>query len=75
MLSFVRSLLLVLVLSVSFSFALENRWVFTDFLLIDERSAGIWDDFYVVDGRLVTGQNPASATSTAKAAVEVFEKL
>ncbi|KAJ5613008.1 ThiJ/PfpI [Penicillium lagena] len=40
-----------------------------------ERSAGIWDDFHVVDGRLVTGQNPASALSTAKAAVEVFEKL
>jgi hypothetical protein len=63
MLSFVRSLLLVLVLSVSLSFALENCWVFTDLLLIDERSVGIWDDFHVVDGRLVTGQNPASATS------------
>jgi putative intracellular protease/amidase len=42
---------------------------------LDERSAGIWDDFHVVDGRLVTGQNPASATSTAKAVVDVFEKL
>ncbi|PYH75480.1 class I glutamine amidotransferase-like protein [Aspergillus uvarum CBS 121591] len=40
-----------------------------------ERSAGIWDDFHVVDGRLVTGQNPASATSTAQAAIEVFDKL
>ncbi|RAL12675.1 class I glutamine amidotransferase-like protein [Aspergillus homomorphus CBS 101889] len=40
-----------------------------------ERSAGIWDDFHVVDGRLVTGQNPASSTSTAKAAIEVFETL
>ncbi|CAG7976805.1 unnamed protein product [Penicillium salamii] len=40
-----------------------------------ERSAGIWDDFHLVDGRLVTGQNPASATSTAKAAVEVFNAL
>ncbi|RDW68729.1 ThiJ [Aspergillus mulundensis] len=40
-----------------------------------ERSAGIWDDFHVVDGRLVTGQNPASSTSTARAAIEVFEKL
>jgi len=39
------------------------------------RSAGIWDDYHFVDGRLVTGQNPASAASTAKAAVEVFEKL
>lgn len=44
-------------------------------LFIDERSAGIWDDFHVVDGRLVTGQNPASSTSTAKAAIEVFDKL
>jgi putative intracellular protease/amidase len=43
--------------------------------ITDERSAGIWDDFHVVDGRLVTGQNPASATSTAKAAVAVFEAL
>ncbi|KAJ5776918.1 ThiJ/PfpI [Penicillium odoratum] len=40
-----------------------------------ERSAGIWDDFHIVDGRLVTGQNPGSSTSTAKAAVEVFDKL
>ncbi|WQF86616.1 Putative class I glutamine amidotransferase [Colletotrichum destructivum] len=40
-----------------------------------ERAPGIWDDFHVVDGRLVTGQNPASAKSTAEAAVAVFEKL
>ncbi|KAI0150176.1 class I glutamine amidotransferase-like protein [Xylariaceae sp. FL1272] len=40
-----------------------------------KRSPGIWDDFHVVDGRLVTGQNPASAESTAKAAVQVFETL
>lgn len=39
------------------------------------RSAGVWDDYHVVDGRLVTGQNPASAASTARAAVEVFNKL
>ncbi|CAK7235057.1 plasma membrane heat shock protein [Sporothrix bragantina] len=39
------------------------------------RAPGPWDDYHVVDGRLVTGQNPASATSTARAAVEVFEKL
>ncbi|PYI02692.1 class I glutamine amidotransferase-like protein [Aspergillus sclerotiicarbonarius CBS 121057] len=39
------------------------------------RAPGIWDDYHVVDGRLVTGQNPASATSTAQAVVEVFEKL
>ena len=46
-----------------------------DFLAIDERGAGVWDDFHVVDGRLVTGQNPQSAKSTAKAVVEAFEKL
>ncbi|CAK7238654.1 MAG: plasma membrane heat shock protein [Sporothrix thermara] len=39
------------------------------------RAPGAWDDYHVVDGRLVTGQNPASASSTARAAVEVFEKL
>jgi putative intracellular protease/amidase len=48
-------------------------WLLT--LIIDVRSAGIWDDYHVVDGRLVTGQNPASAGSTAKAAVEVFDTL
>ncbi|KAH8894742.1 class I glutamine amidotransferase-like protein [Thozetella sp. PMI_491] len=40
-----------------------------------ERAPGIWDDFHVVDGRLITGQNPASAASTARAVVEAFEKL
>ncbi|KAK2763123.1 hypothetical protein FQN54_009758 [Arachnomyces sp. PD_36] len=40
-----------------------------------ERSSAIWDDFHVVDGRLVTGQNPGSATSTARAAVQVFDEL
>jgi len=40
-----------------------------------KRAPGIWDDYHVVDGRLVTGQNPGSATSTAKAVVEVFDKL
>jgi putative intracellular protease/amidase len=43
--------------------------------LLDKRAPGIWDDFHIVDGRLVTGQNPASATSTARAVVEVFETL
>jgi putative intracellular protease/amidase len=42
---------------------------------LDVRAVGIWDDFYVVDGRLVTGQNPASASSTAASAVAVFETL
>ncbi|KAH8653846.1 class I glutamine amidotransferase-like protein [Xylariales sp. PMI_506] len=40
-----------------------------------ERSSGIWDDFHVVDGRLITGQNPASAASTAVAVVEAFNQL
>ncbi|KAE9366573.1 class I glutamine amidotransferase-like protein [Stipitochalara longipes BDJ] len=40
-----------------------------------ERGAGVWDDFHVVDGRLITGQNPQSAESTARAVVEAFEKL
>ncbi|RDW57333.1 putative chaperone protein HSP31-2 [Coleophoma crateriformis] len=40
-----------------------------------ERGAGVWDDFHVVDGRLVTGQNPQSARSTAQAVVEVFDQL
>jgi putative intracellular protease/amidase len=40
-----------------------------------KRAPGIWDDFHVVDGRLVTGQNPASAGSTAQAVVAAFEKL
>lgn len=41
----------------------------------DQRAPGIWDDYHVIDGRLVTGQNPASAASTASAAVKVFEQL
>lgn len=40
----------------------------------DVRSAGVWDDYHVVDGRVVTGMNPQSAKSTAKAAIEVYEK-
>ncbi|ETS76614.1 hypothetical protein PFICI_12001 [Pestalotiopsis fici W106-1] len=40
-----------------------------------QRAPGIWDDYHVIDGRLVTGQNPASAASTAIAAVKVFEQL
>ncbi|KUJ21245.1 class I glutamine amidotransferase-like protein [Mollisia scopiformis] len=39
------------------------------------RSAGVWDDFHVTDGRIVTGMNPQSAKSTAKVALEIFEKL
>lgn len=40
----------------------------------DVRSEGVWDDYHVVDGRVVTGMNPQSAKSTAGAAVEVFDK-
>ena len=52
----------------------DEKWVWLT-VWIDVRGKGIWDDFHVVDGRLVTGQNPQSATSTAKAAVGVFETL
>ncbi|USP72729.1 Glyoxalase 3 [Curvularia clavata] len=37
------------------------------------RSEGVWDDYHVVDGRVVTGMNPQSAKSTAKAAIEVYK--
>lgn len=39
------------------------------------RADGVWDDFFVTDGRVVTGMNPQSATSTAKEVVKVFETL
>jgi putative intracellular protease/amidase len=41
----------------------------------DVRAPGVWDDYHVTDGRLVSGMNPQSAHSTAEAAVEAFEKL
>ena len=48
----------------------------TDFMIyIDVRPEGVWDDYHIADGRLVTGTNPQSAKSTAKAALEVFAKL
>ena len=31
-----------------------------------------WESFAVVDGRLVTGQNPASSTAAAKSLMEVL---
>ncbi|MCJ1455297.1 hypothetical protein MMC28_005651 [Mycoblastus sanguinarius] len=37
------------------------------------RSDGVWDDFHVTDGRIVTGMNPQSAKSTAEEAVRVLE--
>ncbi|KAF2439202.1 class I glutamine amidotransferase-like protein [Karstenula rhodostoma CBS 690.94] len=39
------------------------------------RADGVWDDFHVVDGRVVTGMNPQSAKSTTEAVVKVFEGL
>ena len=36
---------------------------------------GPWADFSYTDGRIVTGANPASATSTAQSAVKAFEAL
>jgi putative intracellular protease/amidase len=42
---------------------------------LDVRSEGIWDDYHVVDGRLITGMNPQSAKSTANAVVETFGSL
>jgi len=32
-----------------------------------------WQPFSIVDGRLITGQNPASSTATAKALIELLE--
>ncbi|KAL7796284.1 class I glutamine amidotransferase-like protein [Trichoderma afarasin] len=40
-----------------------------------KRPDNVWADLHIVDGRVVTGTNPASATSTAKAAVEVYNSL
>jgi len=51
------------------------EYIIPNFFPLDKRAPGVWDDFNVTDGRLVTGQNPASAASTAKAVVEAFEKL
>jgi putative intracellular protease/amidase len=39
------------------------------------RADGVWDDFFVTDGRVVTGMNPQSAASTATEVVKVFETL
>ena len=52
-----------------------NSKASADQFALDTRADGVWDDYQVVDGRLVTGQNPQSARSTAKAALEAFEKL
>lgn len=36
------------------------------------QKAADWESFVVVDGRLITGQNPASSTDAAKALLELF---
>lgn len=41
----------------------------------DVRPAGVWEDFVVKDGRLVSGTNPQSARSAAYAAVHAFDTL
>ncbi|KAF2646350.1 IgE-binging protein [Massarina eburnea CBS 473.64] len=38
------------------------------------RADGVWDDFHIADGRVVTGMNPQSATSTAKEVLNILEK-
>ena len=43
--------------------------------ILDKRPKGPFDDFSIVDGRVVTGTNPASARSTAIAALAVFNGL
>lgn len=42
--------------------------------LPDVRADGVWDDFHVVDGKVVTGMNPQSAKSTTEAAIKAFEE-
>lgn len=37
------------------------------------KADGMWGQHTVVDGRIITGQNPASATSTAEAVVKAIE--
>jgi putative intracellular protease/amidase len=47
----------------------------TNKITTDAPAPGPWDAFHVVDGRLVTGTNPASAEETAEAILEVFKAL
>jgi D-lactate dehydratase len=41
----------------------------------DVSPPGPWDAFAIVDGRIVTGANPASAHKTAEEAVKAFNNL
>jgi putative intracellular protease/amidase len=40
----------------------------------DHHSAGVWDEQIEVDGRLVTGQNPASAKGVAESVIDLIEE-
>jgi D-lactate dehydratase len=48
---------------------------FSVLTVADVRGAGVWDDYHVKENRLITGQNPQSAASTAYAALHTFEGL
>ena len=37
------------------------------------QKAADWESFVIVDGRLITGQNPASSTDAARALLGLFE--
>lgn len=39
-----------------------------------EKAGELWGEFVVVDGRVITGQNPASGTGVGKALKEALEK-
>ena len=41
----------------------------------DHRGAGLWESHVEVDGRLVTGQNPASAADAGAALVRVLDEI
>lgn len=45
----------------------------TNQMTIDVPAPEPWDAFHVVDGRVVSGTNPASARETAEAIIEVFK--
>ena len=47
----------------------------TNEIILDVPAPGPWDAFHIVDGRIVTGTNPASATETAEAILQVFKTL
>lgn len=42
---------------------------------LDKRPDDVWGDFHIVDGRLVTGTNPQSSATTARAVLDVYNNL